>query len=242
MTGSPIRVVLVDDQSLIRAGIATLLTGDDDNTGRRIEVIGEASDGTAALPLIRRTQPDVILMDIRMPGIGGIEATRQIRADPACRDSVVLMLTTFDTDQEVLGALRAGAGGYLLKDAGPFRLRAAVRSAADGEPVLSPAVARQVMSHAAAAVVPPEPDPRLARLTLRELEVLTALAQGEDNGTVARALRLSPDTVRTYVSRILAKLGATSRAQLVAIAHRSGLSARGPTDVDIAAVCPGPPD
>jgi len=241
MTGSPVRVVLVDDQSLIRAGIATLLTGDDDNTGRRIEVIGEAADGAAALPLIRRTQPDVILMDIRMPGIGGIEATRQIRADPACRDSAVLMLTTFDTDQEVLGALRAGADGYLLKDAGPLRLRSAVRCAADGEPVLSPAVARQVMSHAA-AVVPLKPDPRLERLTLREREVLTALAQGEDNTTVARALRLSPETVRTYVSRILAKLGATSRAQLVAIAHRSGLPEGGQTDVDIAAVCPGPPD
>jgi DNA-binding NarL/FixJ family response regulator len=241
MTGSPVRVVLVDDQSLIRAGIATLLTGDDDNTGRRIEVIGEASDGAAALPLIRRTQPDVVLMDIRMPGTGGIEATRQIRADPACRNSVVLMLTTFDTDQEVLGALRAGADGYLLKDAGPFRLRSAVRCAADGEPVLSPAVTRQVMSHAAAAVQL-TPDPRLERLTLREREVLTALAQGEDNTTVARAMRLSPETVRTYVSRILTKLGATSRAQLVAIAHRSGLPEGGPTDVDIAAVCPGRPD
>jgi DNA-binding NarL/FixJ family response regulator len=241
MTGSTVRVVLVDDQSLIRAGIATLLTGDDDNTGRRIEVIGEASDGAAALPLIRRTQPDVILMDIRMPGTGGIEATRQVRADPACRNSVGLMLTTFDTDQEVLGALRAGADGYLLKDAGPFRLRSAVRCAADGEPVLSPAVARQVMSHAAAAV-PLTPDPRLELLTLREREVLAALAQGEDNTTVARAMRLSPETVRTYVSRILAKLGATSRAQLVAIAHRSGLSEGRPTDVDIAAVCPGPPD
>ncbi len=241
MTDNPVRVVLVDDQSLIRAGIATLLTGDDDGTGRRIEVVGEASDGGAALPLIRRAQPDVVLMDIRMPGTGGIEATRQIRADPACRNSVVLMLTTFDTDQEVLGALRAGADGYLLKDAGPFRLRAAVRCAADGEPVLSPAVARQVMGHAA-AVVPPEPDPRLDRLTVREREVLAALAQGEDNLTVARAMRLSPETVRTYVSRILAKLGATSRAQLVAIAHRSGLSEEGATNVDIAVFCPGPPD
>ena len=241
MTANPVRVVLVDDQSLIRAGIATLLSGDDDNTGRRIEVIGEASDGAAALPLIRRTRPDVVLMDIRMPGTGGIEATRQIRADPACRDSAVLMLTTFDTDQEVLGALRAGADGYLLKDAGPVRLRSAVRCAADGEPVLSPAVARQVMNHAAAAVQH-APDPRLESLTLREREVLAALAHGADNSTVARAMRLSPETIRTYVSRILAKLGATSRAQLVAIAHRSGLSAGGQADVDIAGICPGPPD
>jgi DNA-binding NarL/FixJ family response regulator len=241
MTASPVRVVLVDDQSLIRAGIATLLAGDDDGTGRHIEVVGEASDGAAALPLIRRTQPDVVLMDIRMPGTGGIEATRQIRADPACRHSAILMLTTFDTDQEVLGALRAGADGYLLKDAGPSRLRSAVRAAADGEPVLSPAVTRQVMTHAAAAV-PLTRDPRLERLTLREREVLAALAQGEDNTTVAQAMRLSPETVRTYVSRILAKLGATSRAQLVAIAHRNGLSRTGVTHVDIAAVCPGPPD
>jgi DNA-binding NarL/FixJ family response regulator len=220
-----IRVVLVDDQLLVRSGITALLTGDDDGTGRDIVVIGEASDGAAALPLIRRTRPDVVLMDIRMPGTDGIEATRQIRADPACRSSVVLMLTTFDTDEDVLDALRAGADGYLLKAATPFRLRSAVRAGADGEPVLSPAVARQVMSHAAATAVP-KPDPRLENLTLREREVLSALAQGEDNSTVALAMRLSPETVRTYVSRLLAKLGATSRAQLVAIAHRSGLSRR----------------
>jgi DNA-binding NarL/FixJ family response regulator len=242
MTSRYVRVVLVDDQSLIRSGIASLLAGDDDGTGRCIEVIGEASDGGSALFLIRRTQPDVVLMDIRMPGLGGIEATRRIRADPTCRKSAVLILTTFDTEQEVLGALRAGADGYLLKDASPFRLRSAVRSAADGEPVLSPAVARQVMTHAATVLPQRKPDPLVERLTVREREVLTALAQGEDNSTVARAMRLSPETVRTYVSRILAKLGASSRAQLVAIAHRNGLSGTGVTDVDIAAVCPGPPD
>jgi DNA-binding NarL/FixJ family response regulator len=225
MTDQTIRVVLVDDQSLIRAGIATLLAGDDDGTGRSIEVVGEASDGAAVLPLIRRTRPDVVLMDIRMPGTDGIEATRQIRADPASRTAVVLILTTFDTDEEILDALRAGADGYLLKAAIPSRLRAAIRAAADGEPVLAPAVARQVMSHAAAAPLP-RPDPRLERLTVREREVLSALAQGEDNSTIAQAMRLSPETVRTYVSRLLAKLGATSRAQLVAIAHRSGLSRR----------------
>jgi DNA-binding NarL/FixJ family response regulator len=220
-----IRVVLVDDQSLVRSGITTLLAGGDDGTGRDIRVIGEASDGADALPLIRRVRPDVVLMDIRMPGVDGLEATRQIRADPVCRASAVLMLTTFDTDEDVLAALRAGADGYLLKAAAPVRLRSAVRAAADGEPVLSPAVARQVMSHAAASPLP-TPDPRLERLTLREREVLSALSQGEDNSTVAQALRLSPQTVRTYVSRLLAKLGATSRAQLVAIAHRSGLSRR----------------
>jgi DNA-binding NarL/FixJ family response regulator len=225
MTDQNLRVVVVDDQYLIRSGIITLLTGHDDGTGRHIEVVGEASDGCAVLPLIRRTRPDVVLMDIRMPRTDGIEATRQIRADAACRDTVVLMLTTFDTDEDVLDALRAGADGYLLKAASPSRLRAAVRAAADGEPVLSPGVARQVMSHAA-ATAPPKPDPRLASLTAREREVLSALSTGEDNSTVALAMRLSPETVRTYVSRLLAKLGATSRAQLVAIAHRSGLSRR----------------
>jgi DNA-binding NarL/FixJ family response regulator len=225
MSDQIIRVVLADDQTLIRTGIATLLAGDDDGTGRHIQVVAEASDGAAALSMIRRTRPDVVLMDIRMPGTDGIEATRQIRADPDCRDSVVLILTTFDTDEDVLEALRAGADGFLLKAAGPLRLRSAVRAAADGEPVFSPAVARQVMAHAAAAA-PPKPDPRLERLTAREREVLSALAQGEDNTTVAQAMRLSPETVRTYVSRLLAKLGATSRAQLVAIAHRSGLSRR----------------
>ena len=239
---SPVRVVLVDDQTLIRTGIAALLAGDDDGTGRTIEVIGEASDGAASLPLIRRTRPDVVLMDIRMPVLDGIEATAQIRADPTCGRSAILILTTWDTEQEVLGALRAGADGYLLKDAGPVRLRAAVRSAADGEPVLSPAVARQVMTHAAATVLRPKPDPMIQRLSPRERELLTALSQGEDNTTVARAMRLSPETVRTYVSRLLAKLGASSRAQLVAIAHRNGLSGSGKPGVDTAAVCPGPPD
>ncbi len=217
---SAIRVVLADDQALVRAGITALLTGDGDG----IEVAGEASDGASAAALVRRIRPDVVLMDIRMPGIDGIAATRAIRADPGCRDVAVLMLTTFDTDDEVLGAMRAGADGYLLKDTAPEPLRAAVRAAARGEPVLSPGVTRQVMGHAAAT---PQPvtDPRLARLTARELQVLAALADGDDNTAVGRALSLSPETVRTYVHRILGKLDAASRAQLVAIAHRSGLAA-----------------
>ncbi|GAA1579952.1 response regulator transcription factor [Actinoplanes couchii] len=244
-----IRVVLADDQSLVRAGITALLTGanesrsNDANEGKsnganegennganrsedrsRIEVAGEASDGVSAAALVRRIRPDVVLMDIRMPGGDGITATRAIRADPECRDVAILMLTTFDTDDEVLAAMRAGADGYLLKDTAPEPLRAAVRSAARGEPVLSPGVARQVMGHAA-AVPQPVADPRLGRLTARELEVLAALADGDDNTAVARALSLSPDTVRTYVHRILGKLEAASRAQLVAIAHRSGLAA-----------------
>jgi len=224
VTKRPVRVVLVDDQSLIRAGIAALLSGDNtENAVGAIDVVGEASDGAAAVALIRRTRPDVVLMDIRMPGTGGIEATRAIRADPDCRNIAVLMLTTFDTDHEILGALRAGADGYLLKDTAPELLRVAVRAAAEGEPALSPDVARLVMAYAA-TTSKPDPNPRLDRLTARELEVLSAVARGDDNTTVARAMRLSPETVRTYVSRILTKLDARSRAQLVAIAHRSGLS------------------
>ncbi|AGZ43704.1 two-component system response regulator [Actinoplanes friuliensis DSM 7358] len=214
-------MVLVDDQSLIRAGIAVLLAGGDDGA---IEVVGEASDGGGVVALVRRTRPDVVLMDIRMPGTGGLRATRELRADPDCGGVAVLMLTTFDTDDEVLGALRAGADGYLLKDAAPDALRAAVRAAAAGQAVLAPGITRQVMAHAATAV-PARPDPRLALLTTREREVLIGLARGDDNPAIARAMRLSPETVRTYVSRILSKLGATSRAQLVALAHRSGLAA-----------------
>ncbi|HEY0000550.1 MAG TPA: response regulator transcription factor [Actinoplanes sp.] len=223
----PVRVVLVDDQSIVRAGLTALLTGENDvcqDAGREpIMVVGEASGGASALPLIRRTRPAVVLMDVRMPGVNGVAATRAIRADPGCRDVAVLMVTTFDTDREVLDALRAGADGYLVKDTTPHALREAVRAAARGEPVLSPGVARQVMARAV-ATPEPEPDPRLDRLSGRELEVLAALAHGDDNATVARAMRLSPETVRTYVSRILSKLGARSRAHLVAIAHRSGVS------------------
>ncbi|WP_093614787.1 response regulator [Actinoplanes philippinensis] len=215
-----VRVVLVDDQSLVRAGITALLTGEPAG----IEVVGEASDGVAGAALVRRLRPDVVLMDIRMAGGDGIAAVREIRAEPSGRDVAILMLTTFDTDDEVLGAMRAGADGYLLKDTAPGPLREAVQAAARGEPVLSPGVTRQVMAHAA-AVPRPVAAAGLERLTARERQVLTALADGDDNAAVARALSLSPETVRTYVHRILAKLEAGSRAQLVAIAHRSGLAA-----------------
>ncbi|XVV14874.1 response regulator transcription factor [Actinoplanes sp. CA-131856] len=221
------RVVLADDQAIVRAGLTVLLQGGD---GERITVVGEASGGAQVVGLVRRTRPDVVLMDVRMPGVGGVAATRALRADPECAGVAVLMLTTFDTDAEVLGALRAGADGYLLKDTEPERLRAAVRAAARGEPVLSPGVARRVMATAADSPTPPVPDPRLSRLSRRERQVLVAVAEGGDNAEVAREMRLSPDTVRTYVSRILTKVGASSRAQLVAIAHRGGLMEHGRRD------------
>ena len=233
MSRQPVRVVLVDDQSIVRAGIATLLTGDaDDERQPPIEVVGEASDGAGAVPLVRSSRPAVVLMDVRMPGIGGLDATRALRADPQCQDVAVLMLTTFDTDEEIVGAIQAGADGYLLKDTDPGRLRASVRAAARGEPMFSPGVARRVMARAATMPMPAvDRDPRIGRLSARELEVLTAVADGEDNATVAQAMRLSPETVRTYVSRILTKLGARSRAHLVAIAHRSGLPSAPPAPI-----------
>lgn len=236
----PLPVVLVDDQSVIRAGLAVLLSGDaEETTDRPIKVVGEASDGAAALPLVRQTRPAVVLMDVRMPGIGGVAATRAIRADPRCEGVAVVMLTTFDTEEEILSALHAGADGYVLKDSTPGELRSAVRAAARGEPVLSPSVARQVMARAVSSVVP-DPDPRLAQLSEREREVLAAVGHGDDNATIAHSLRLSPETVRTYVSRILHKLDAHSRARLVAIAHRSGLSASADDRSDSSGAFGGP--
>jgi DNA-binding NarL/FixJ family response regulator len=215
----PVRVVLVDDQELIRAGISLLLSGDPDVA---IEVVGEAPDGAAGVELIRRLHPDLVLMDIRMPGMNGSAAVRAIRADPDLRSIAVVMLTTFDDDDDVGEALRSGADGYLLKDSSPGQLRSAVLAAAGGDPVLAPAVARRMMTRTAAAT-DPVPDPRLTRLTERELAVLVEVSSGGNNETIARTLHLSPETVRTYVSRILTKLEASSRAQLVALAHRSGL-------------------
>ena len=216
-----VRVVLVDDQPLVRAGISMLLTGESESTAA-ISVVGEASDGASGAALVKRIRPDVVLMDIRMPGGDGITATRAIRADTALDGVAVLMLTTFDTDEEVFSALRAGADGYLLKDASPQRLRDAVHAVAGGEPALSPGITRRVMAQAAAAPRV-RSEPLLDRLSERERQVLRGVAAGEDNSTIGAALRLSPETVRTYVSRIVGKVGATSRAHLVAIAHRGGL-------------------
>lgn len=211
-----IRVVLVDDQHLVRTGLRALLERADD-----IEVVGEAADGAAAISMVRAELPDVVLMDVRMPGVDGIEATRRIVADDRLREVRVVVLTTFDTDEHVFEAIRVGAAGFLLKDTGPDDLRHAVRVVAGGEALLSPSVTRRVMD-AAASSAQPRSDERLAVLTERERQVLVEIAAGRSNDEIADVLYISPATARTYVSRLLSKLHARDRAQLVVIAYQSG--------------------
>ncbi|SFB48570.1 two component transcriptional regulator, LuxR family [Amycolatopsis marina] len=212
-----IRVVLVDDQQLVREGLRALLERADD-----ITVVEDADDGDAAFEVVTRQRPDVVLMDIRMPGTDGIAATRRIVADPALRHVQIVVLTTFDTDEHILDAVRAGAAGFLLKDASPEDMREAVRVVARGEALLSPAVTRRVMRAAAASPSPPSAD-RLATLTEREKEVLAKVGAGCSNGEIAGCLHMSPATARTHVSRLLAKLAARDRAQLVVLAYETGL-------------------
>jgi DNA-binding NarL/FixJ family response regulator len=215
-----IRVVIADDQQLVRAGLRALLERADDMT-----IVGEAADGEQALALCRETRPDVVLMDIRMPGLDGIEAARRITGDSALADTHVVMLTTFDTDEHIFDAIRAGAAGFLLKDTHPDELRRAIRVVASGEALLSPTVTRRVMD-AAARPGTRAPDPALlGRLTDREREVLAQISQGLSNDDIAAALHITPATARTYVSRLLTKLDARDRSQLVAIAYRAGLNA-----------------
>ncbi|MGW5013622.1 response regulator [Micromonospora chalcea] len=213
---SPIRVVLVDDQHLVRTGLRALLDRTPD-----IEVVGEAGDGRSGLAVVREQRPDIVLMDVRMPGGDGLEATRRILTDPTLDGVQVLMLTTFDDDEYLFEAIRAGAAGFLLKDTAPDALRDAVRTVAGGDALLSPAVTRRVL---AAAARSPVADPaRLAGLTARERDVLAQVGAGRSNTEIGQALFLSPDTARTYVSRLLQKLNARDRAQLVVIAYESGL-------------------
>lgn len=212
----PLRVVLVDDQHLIRAGLRALL-----ERGRDITIVGEAGDGATGLAVVRTERPDVVLMDVRMPGTDGLEATRRILTDPRLTDVQVVMLTTFDDDEYLFEAIRAGAAGFLLKDTPPDALRDAVRTVAGGDALLSPAVTRRVL---AAAARSPVPDlEQLAGLTEREREVLAQIGAGRSNVEIGAALHLSPDTARTYVSRLLTKLDARDRSQLVVIAYESGL-------------------
>lgn len=213
-------VVLVDDQDLVRAGLRTLLTHDG-----TIQVVGEATDGRRGVETVRRHRPDVVLMDLRMPVMDGIEATRSIRSDPRLAGTQVVVLTTFDDDTDIVEAIRAGAIGYLLKSTPRDDLRDAVMRAGRGERLLSPAITERLMHLVAEGHTVPEPDPRLELLSERELEVLARIGHGDTNDEIAATLHLSPATARTYVSRILAKLGARDRPELVVIAHRSGLVA-----------------
>jgi DNA-binding NarL/FixJ family response regulator len=215
---SVIRVAIVDDQHLVRAGLRALL----DRAGD-ITVVGEAADGEDAIGLVRAEQPDVVLMDIRMPGMDGIEATRLITGDERLRQTRVIVLTTFDVDEHVFDALRVGAAGFLLKDAQPEELRQAVRVVAAGQALLSPAVTLRVMQAAAGSPVGSTQPELLTNLTEREREVLAQVAKGRSNSEIAAALHISAATARTYVSRLLTKLNARDRSQLVVIAYRSGL-------------------
>lgn len=223
-----IRVLLADDQALIREGFRSILERDPE-----IDVVGEAADGDTAVRLTRELVPDVVLMDIRMPGIDGIRATRVIAHDPALADVRVLVVTTYELDENVFGALAAGAGGFLLKDIEPDELRRAVHVLAAGDALLAPSVTRRLIGRFtdAAAEVPAastgarsdELSAQLERLTEREREIVAHIAGGLTNDEIASRLFISPTTVKTHASHAMLKLGARDRAQLVVFAYRAGL-------------------
>ncbi len=218
--GTPISVVVVDDQDLVRAGFVALLSG-----APGLRVVGEAGQGEEAVRLVRATRPGVVLMDVRMPVLDGIEATRRITADPACSGTRVVILTTFGLDEYVFGALRAGAVGFLLKDTPPEELLRAVQVAAAGDALLSPAITRRLIEVFAALPAPggTAPGRPAPELTDREADVLRLVAVGLSNADIADRLRIGPATDKTYVSRLLAKLGVADRVHLVIHAYESGL-------------------
>jgi DNA-binding NarL/FixJ family response regulator len=213
-----IEVLLADDQALVRGGFRALLDAEDD-----IAVVGEAGDGRQAVSLTRQKKPDVVLMDIRMPGLDGLEATREVASDAALVDVRIVILTTFELDEYVFEALRSGASGFLVKDTEPVDLLAAVRLVASGEALLSPSVTRRVIEEFASRAKQPPPSEALDELTEREREVMALVAEGLSNEEIADRLVVSPATAKTHVSRAMVKLGARDRAQLVVLAYEHGL-------------------
>jgi DNA-binding NarL/FixJ family response regulator len=220
-----IRVLLADDQALVRAGFRALLDVQDD-----IEVVGEAGDGEEAVRLAGELRPDIVLMDVRMPGMDGLTATRAIATDERLADIRVVILTTFEVDEYVFESIRAGASGFLVKDTEPAELIQAVRVVARGDALLSPSVTRRLIEEFAASGMEPRPAPDLAALTDREREVMALAARGLSNDEIAARLVVSPATAKTHVSRAMVKLGARDRAQLVVFAYESGLVAPGHTE------------
>jgi len=220
---SIVRVLIADDQALVRAGFKMILDAEDD-----LDVVGEAADGAEAVDLARRLKPDVVLMDIRMPALDGIEATRQVVALGTPEPVRVLMLTTFDLNEYVYEALRAGASGFLLKDVPPEQLAAGIRVVAQGEALLAPSITKRLIQEFAnAAPVPAAPPKGLDELTAREHEVFKLVARGLSNAEIAAELIVSETTVKTHVARVLMKLGLRDRVQAVVLAYESGVSVPG---------------
>jgi DNA-binding NarL/FixJ family response regulator len=220
-----IRVLVADDEAAVRAGFAASIAAED-----KMEIAGEAANGREAVDIARRVFPHVVLMDIRMPVLDGLEATRLICADPTLTNTRVLVLTTFDLDEYVYVALRAGASGFLLKDAGPGELLHAIRTVAAGDALIAPSITKRLIAEFAARQDPQQPA-NLAELTTREHEILRLVAGGLSNSEIAGRLIISPLTVKTHVSRILGKLGCRDRAQLVTLAYETGLVTPGARNV-----------
>jgi DNA-binding NarL/FixJ family response regulator len=214
----PISVVLADDQALLRAGFRALLDAEPD-----IEVIGESGNGEEALALVRRLHPSVVLMDIRMPTMDGLEATRLITSDPALESTRVVILTTFELDEYVFEAVRLGASGFLVKDTEPVDLLAGIRAVAGGDALLSPSVTRRLIAEFASRSRPAAASDALDPLTDREREVVALVGEGLSNDEIAERLVVSPATAKTHVSRAMVKVHARDRAQLVVLAYESGL-------------------
>ncbi|MGY2875978.1 DNA-binding NarL/FixJ family response regulator [Marmoricola sp. URHA0025 HA25] len=219
MSDPTIRVLVIDDQAVVRMGLATLIASE-----AGLELVGEAADGRSGLPMIRAMRPDVVLCDIRMPVLDGLGLLREVGADPDLAAVRVVMLTTFELDEYVFEALRLGASGFLLKDTEPASLLEAIRVVADGGSLLAPSVTRRVIEHfAGSGPAPASVHPSLGELTEREREIVAWVASGRSNQEIAEELVVSPDTVRTHVSRAMVKLRARDRAQLVVFALQSGL-------------------